>query len=330
MKLGDFAEQIGKEANRALGRPGIAQEGFASPWELVKMRAIRGTAAAKTAAASWRLRAPSSMRKYDIKERGVKSDKAIADAVENQLKKLGKPMKFKDPETGIPSFGYRVKSVFVEKLSDFAYDFYTWRKAKAAFKLGESREMKLTDLITEGEFGPGSPSNPVRVPSPAWKANMGTIENKRRPESLYITMSTWVKPKLSVTTASALGSADPEDVAIAAAKELDAELRRMRSKLPGFFNSLYFDVDSIIFTYDFAYEHAAPGKAQFLELEINVDTVNTIDADDRPAPNPKTGKVEMLHLDAFKKPVADAVAKILQQQMFARSANLDFQKTKRR
>lgn len=191
-----------------------------------------------------------------------------------------------------------------------------------------NRKIKLTDLLAEGKFGPGSDKS-INMPSSNWKGTMGTVENKRRPESLFITISTWVKPKLSVVKAAALSSADPNDLARQAAAELVVELKRMTPKLRGFFDSLYFDVDSIIFTYDFAAANAVVGKAQFLEIEINVDTVNTIDDADAPAPNPKTGKIEHLHFDQFKKPVEDAVKKLLAQPAFSRSQSVDFQRTKR-
>ncbi len=67
--------------------------------------------------------------------------------------------------------------------------------------------MKLTDLIPEGNFGPGS-QVPVKLRNANWKSTMGAIENKRRPEAIYITISTWVKPKLSLTKATDLDSQD--------------------------------------------------------------------------------------------------------------------------
>ncbi len=103
----------------------------------------------------------------------------------------------------------------------------------------------------------------------------------------------------------------------------------MQSSLSTFFDTLYFDPDSIIFTYDFAASRAAVGKAQFLEIEINIDTVNDIDHNDEPVQNRKTGKIEMLHFDAFKNPVKKTVEKILGHKAFSNSANVSFQKTKR-
>ena len=187
--------------------------------------------------------------------------------------------------------------------------------------------MKLTELLGEGQFGPGS-QVPVKIGNANWKAQMGTVENKRRPESIYMTISTWAKPKLSVTKASE-GDADQDALAIAAANELDKELKKLQSSLNSFFDSLYFDPSSIIFTYDFAATRSAVGKAQFLEIEINIDTVNDIDHKDDPAPNPKTGKVEQLHFDQFKGPVKQAIDKILRLNVFANSKTIEFQQTKR-
>ena len=188
---------------------------------------------------------------------------------------------------------------------------------------------KLTDLLSEGAFGPGSQA-PVKLRNKSWKAQVGTVDNKRRPEAIYLIMSTWVKPKLSIIQANALGNMDPNDVVLDIAKGLDVDLKRMHSQLRAFFDTLYFVPDSIIFTYDFAATRAAPGKAQFLEIEINIDTVNDIDYDDKPAPNKLTGKIEHLHFDQFKGPTKKAAEKILQLPFFSRSAQVEFQKTKRK
>lgn len=187
--------------------------------------------------------------------------------------------------------------------------------------------MKLIDLL-EGKFGPGSPNNPIRLKAKGWKGNLGAIENKRRPESLFIVLSTWAKPNLTLTKALSAGSATPEDVVEDAAKSMEVEIRRMQPQIRSFFNSLYFQPDSVIFTYEFKAGSAKPGKPLYLELEINIDTVNHIDDNEDPAPNPKTGQVENLHLDSFKKPVEDACNKILNLPVFSRSKDWDFKKTK--
>lgn len=188
---------------------------------------------------------------------------------------------------------------------------------------------KLRDLLSEGKFGPGS-KVPIKAKNKVWNISLGAIENKRRPEAVYIIMSVWVKPKLSISKATALSNVDQNSVALDAAKELESNLKRLQPQLKGFFDTLYFDPDSIIFTYDFAASRAVVGKPQFLEIEINIDTVNDIDFNEEPAPNRKTGKVEYLHFDQFKKPVIDAVNRILTMPVFDRSATVEFQKTKRK
>lgn len=187
---------------------------------------------------------------------------------------------------------------------------------------------RLVDIVlAEGKFGPGSETQ-IKTP-PTWKGKMGTVENKRRPESIYIIISTWVTPKLSLVKASELAAADKTELAVNAAQDFEVNLKRFSPKIKGFFDSLYFDLSTIIFTYDFAGARAQVGKSQFLEIEINIDTVNAINSAGQPAANPKTGKVEHIHFDAFKKPVETAVSKILSDPMFARSAVVDFQKTKK-
>ena len=189
--------------------------------------------------------------------------------------------------------------------------------------------MKLTDLIGEGKFGPGT-QTAVNPSNKNFKGMMGAIENKRRPESIYFTLETWVKPKLSLLKATSLGSAEPEEVARQAIKEFESELKRLTRELRGIFDTLYFEPDSIIFTYDFdGAAFASPGKAQFFKMEINIDTVNDIDANEEPAPNRKTGAVEHIHFDQFKKPIKDTVNKIVKLPVFNRSQTVDFQKTKR-
>lgn len=189
--------------------------------------------------------------------------------------------------------------------------------------------MKLTDLLGEGRFGPGS-QVPLKPTNKNWKGTLGAIENKRRPESVYFTLETWVKPKLTSAKAASLGGVDAEQLAQEAVKDFEVELKRVQSQLRAFFDTLYFDTDSIIFTYDFdGHRVSKPGKAQFFKLELNIDTVNDIDGAEEPAPNRKTGKIEHLHFDDFKRPVRDAMEKILKLPLFSRSQVVDFQKTKR-
>jgi len=186
--------------------------------------------------------------------------------------------------------------------------------------------MKLTDVLGEGKYGPGTRAK-IKAPKP-WTVMMNAIENKRRPEALFITMSVWVKPELSISVAGS--GQDAQTAAKKAMIEFNNELKRFSPKIKNFFDDLYFDTESVIFIYDFAPMGAIPGKAQFIELEINIDTVNEIDDDDEnPAPNPKTGKIENLHFDQFKKPVTDAVNKILSQPIFKNSNLVTFHATRR-
>ena len=187
--------------------------------------------------------------------------------------------------------------------------------------------MKLVNLLSESKFGPGSQVG-LSV-HPDWKVQYGTIENKRRPEAIYITLSTWVKPKLKAARAISGADLDANETARAAAKEFESELKQLQSKVRTFFDSLYFEPDSIIFIYDYVGVRAEAGKSQFLEIEINIDTVNDIDSRGEPAPNKKTGKVEYMHFDEFKTPVKQAVTKILSHTTFARATSVEFNKTKR-
>jgi hypothetical protein len=189
--------------------------------------------------------------------------------------------------------------------------------------------MKLTDLLNEGKYGPGS-QGPIKLRDKNWKGTLGCIENKRRPEAIYFTLETWVKPRLSSAKAVALGGSDADSLAQEAVKDFEVELKRVQSQLRAFFDTLYFDSDSIIFTYDFdGHRVAKPGKPLFFKMELNIDTVNDIDANEEPAPNRKTGKTEFLHFDQFKGPAKDAAEKILKLPVFSRSAVVEFQKTKR-
>lgn len=190
--------------------------------------------------------------------------------------------------------------------------------------------MKLTDLIGEAKFGPGSQIQ-IRLKEKNWKAILGAIENKRRPEAVYLILETWVKPKLSIAKSISLGGIDAKEAAKEAIKAFEQDLKRLKTQVQSFFDTLYFDLSGVIFTYDFDGNDvtALPNKAQFLRIEINIDTVNDIDSSGEPAPNHKTGKVEYLHFESFKKPATEAAEKILKLPIFSHSANVEFQKTKR-
>lgn len=187
------------------------------------------------------------------------------------------------------------------------------------------KNVPLKSLMNEGAYGPGTRKQLLNS-NPSWTIWLNAIENKKRPEALFITMSTWVKPQLSVS--KSMTDLDAETVALNAAKDFDRGLRYLGGKIKNFFDSLYFDPSSVIYVYDFSASRAAPGKTQFLEIEINIDTVNYIDDNDNPSPNLTTGKVEHIHFNDFVKPAQDAVKAILNMDIIKKQKDVTFHKTK--
>ena len=167
-----------------------------------------------------------------------------------------------------------------------------------------------------GKFGPGT-SKPLSLKRKDWKATGNAIENKNRPEAVYVVLSSWVKPKLSVGTARRTATQEIDAVANQSAKEFINGIEVLKKKAYKYFNSDYFDTSSIIFTYDFALQGVSPGKRQFIEIEINVDTVNTINMNDDPAPTPSTGKINNIPFKDFVKEMENAVNKILMEDVFS-------------
>lgn len=161
----------------------------------------------------------------------------------------------------------------------------------------------------------GTKSN-LRIRRKDWKAAGGAIEHKNRPEAVYIVLSSWVAPKLSVTKAKSSSTQDPEELAIRTAHDFSEEVKRAMKKVGSCFESKYFDQNSIIWTVDYAWSASLVGKRQFFELEINIDTVNTIDRNDQPSPNPANGKVEMYSYKDLEPHIANAVDKILSLECF--------------
>ena len=190
----------------------------------------------------------------------------------------------------------------------------------------ELREL-IKEMIQEGQYGPGTKVN-AKIADKNWKAEIGAIENKKRPEALYIIMSTWAKPKLSVTKAKVNATSNPEDLAISIMKDWEKEIDRMKRSISASFDEAYFDTSSIIFTHDFAVGQAKPGKRQFIEFEINIDTVNEIDFDGN-ATNDRNGKMNEIPFKDFVKPTTDAINKILKLDALNIKRNsVDFAKTK--
>lgn len=180
--------------------------------------------------------------------------------------------------------------------------------------------------LYEGEYGPGT-NVAAHTSNKNWKGSIGAIENKNRPESIYITMSSWVKPKLSVISAQQHAEENPEDLVDKVVADFVKELDRTSRKVSSMFDSAMFDTSSVIFTYDFADEGVKPGKRSFLEIEINIDTVNEIDWEGNPTPSKHNGKVNNIPFKDFVKPAEHAIAKILNMDVFAKS-NLEFAVTK--
>lgn len=184
------------------------------------------------------------------------------------------------------------------------------------------------NFIFEGNFGPGTKKD-ISIANPNWKASIGAIENKNRPESIYIVMSTWFKPKMSVVSAKQFSEEDFGKLAVEITGHFKKEIDRQAKKITTMFNSEYFDTSSIIFTYDFSELSSKPGKFQFLEIEINIDTINEIDNSGKPAPTRGTGKVNNISFSEFERPLTDAINKILMLDIFSRSPLVDFSKTKK-
>lgn len=182
-------------------------------------------------------------------------------------------------------------------------------------------------LILEGKFGPGTKAA-VKLSDPNWKAEVGAIENKNRPEALYITFSTWFKPRMSVLKAKQIATDDPEELAVEIAKSFKKDIDRASKRIASFFDSRYFNTSSIIFTYDFAEQQAKPNKSQFLELEINIDTVNDIDSNGEPVPSRETGKIEHIPFKDFEKSVQKALNQLLAMDLFSRNSTVEFSKKK--
>ena len=183
-------------------------------------------------------------------------------------------------------------------------------------------------LLREGKFGPGTKTS-LKIKNKDWKADAGAIENKNRPEAVYVTFSSWVKPKLSVVKAQASSTSDPSQLAISVMKDFEKEVGRISKKISSVFDSELFDTSSIIFDYDFPAEQAKPGKRQYLEIEINIDTVNDIDFNDEPAPHAGTGRVNHIPFKDFVPALTKAIDKIIEFEVFHPKKSLvDYSKVK--
>lgn len=156
----------------------------------------------------------------------------------------------------------------------------------------------------------------LKVNNKDFKVIAGAVEHKNRPESVYITISSWVKPKLSMVKVKNTSTDDPDMLAPIIAKEFSDNVKRFSRKFGSCFDPKYFDVHSIIWTMDYAISQADMGKRQYFEFEINIDTVNDIDRNDKPAPNHSTGKIEMYSFKMLEPHIAIAVNKVLSMEVF--------------
>ena len=163
-----------------------------------------------------------------------------------------------------------------------------------------------------GEWNvPAGTEKALKVRRKDVKVVAGAVEHKNRPEAVYITITAWVKPKLALTKARALGTSSPEELAVQVSMDFEKEVRRFGKKFGHCFDPKYFDPASIIFDLDYAPAQSSVGKRQFMELEINIDTANTIGMDDMPAPNPQTGKIEMYSFKDLEMHISKAIDKLL-------------------
>lgn len=163
---------------------------------------------------------------------------------------------------------------------------------------------------------PAGTASKLKVRRKDWKVTGGAVEHKNRPEALYATIASWVKPKLSMVTARATSTSDPEDLARQTSIDFGKEIERAAKRFSSFFDPKFFDPNSIIWTIDYAAGGGKVGLRQFLEIEINIDTVNTIGRDDQPSPNPSSGKVEMYSYKDLESHLTKAIDKILSMEAF--------------
>jgi len=179
-----------------------------------------------------------------------------------------------------------------------------------------------------GKFGPGTKSD-IHVKSNNWKVAVGAIENKNRPEGLYIVMSSWITPKMTIMKAQSTATSEPEALAVEIIKNFGKEVERAKRGFGGYFDSTYFDTASLIVTYEIAASQAKPGKPQFFELEINLDTVNDIDFNGNPAPG-SSGKINTIPFKDFIATVTKSINKILDSDIFNDTkASVTFAKVKK-
>lgn len=163
---------------------------------------------------------------------------------------------------------------------------------------------------------PSGTKSKLKIKNKDWAVNGGAIEHKNRPEALYATFTSWVKPKLTLIKAKANSTPDPQELVVKIAIDFNQEVLRAGKKASSCFDSKYFDLSSLIWIVDYSPETAVVGQRQRMDIEINIDTVNTIDNNNQPSPNPATGKVEMYSYKDLEKYLAAGIDKCLGLETF--------------
>jgi hypothetical protein len=175
-----------------------------------------------------------------------------------------------------------------------------------------------------GRFGPGT-KTAIKLARKEFKATANAIENKNRPEAVFIEISTWVSPKLSLVRAKTSSSYDPEVLANEIMVQFDKELGTLKRKIANFFDPNFFNTSSIIFTYDFQPRMNKVDDKKFLGLVVHIETVNDIDFDDNPKVYSGTGKLHNIPFKDFVRPLEVAANKILELDAFSKSkSSVDF------
>lgn len=186
--------------------------------------------------------------------------------------------------------------------------------------------MKLNKLPTlktlhEGDFGPGTIVE-LKLQNKNFKAQLGAIENKHRPEAVYITISSWFIPKISAKASLTNGEVDAHALGRKLVREFEVELRRAATKFAGVFDSSIFDQSGFIFSCDVP-DDVKPGKKMFFEMEINIDTMNNIDNNGRPTPS-SDGKTYKIPFGQIVQPATKAINRILMNSIFQDSEIIEF------
>jgi hypothetical protein len=156
--------------------------------------------------------------------------------------------------------------------------------------------------MNDKKFGPGT-LVAIPVVDKRWKAKAGAIINKRRPEAVYVTMSSWVTPSDEFINARMFDEAEYNQVAQEALKEFKRDICRSTQHFKKLFSSSHFKPETLILNVDLAVDRAAKGKAQFLELDLHVETRNEIDDDGNPISD-GSGKIEFI-------PFSDMLAQLV-------------------